>query len=564
MYEQDQSTPVSAITAAPITDLPAPSLPVADLPAPSVPVADLPVPPVAAPAPPVWPPAPAVGEPLRPTIAVWQLLLIVAGLCAVVAGAVVLLAGGPQAASTVKVPIELRGWPGGPHGVLPVVRVSIDGGPPVPVLLDTGSTGLNILAKDVPAQAHLAPLAPFSESWGGGNLTTAREAQATISIAGVSTTRQVPIGLVQSVSCLPGLHHCMRWAEPGVDGILGIRMDPRFALTNPLASLPAPYSQSWSVSLSSTSGTLALGASIPAHPTASFPLLGLSPADLSLPPGLIPAQPNGSSSSLSTEVALPGSGVTSYVTGMPTMCWRLGRSGTRVCVPTLFDTGSTDTVLFSKRGGLPTRVIPAGKPLTAWTSSTDAAPLWSLTTGSAASENLVLTDGHAVALMDAGIAPFYAFNVTYDNVHRRMYLSPGAGVAGGSLWRRSADAVCSTFTARAKTALEHGPHASPTATLAHHRAADAFYLKTWGRWSLKADEAFARLDLPPALRPVMARALAADRAASRMMIRVAPTILRSRTARQLTRGLEAFQRRYTADEAPWEKALERLKIAGCG
>src|SRR6185312_2348802 len=132
--------------------------------------------------------------------------------------------------------------------------------------------------------------------------------------------------------------------------------------------------------------------------------------------------------------------------------------------------------------------------------------------------------------------------VTYDNVHRRMYLSPGAGVAGGSLWRRSADAVCSTFTARAKTALEHGPHASPTATLAHHRAADAFYLKTWGRWSLKADEAFARLDLPPALRPVMARALAADRAASRMMIRVAPTILRSRTARQLTRGLEAFQR----------------------
>jgi hypothetical protein len=40
-----------------------------------------------------------------------------------------------------------------------------------------------------------------------------------------------------------------------------------------------------------------------------------------------------------------------------------------------------------------------------------------------------------------------------------MYLSRGAGVAGGSLWRRSADAVCSTYTAKATAAIKSQPQA---------------------------------------------------------------------------------------------------------
>ncbi|HEY6522796.1 MAG TPA: hypothetical protein VIY10_03450 [Solirubrobacteraceae bacterium] len=561
MYEEQHLTPVPADAATHTAGSPPPPVPVwppvatttADSPPPTVPLS----PPAVAKAP----------EPPRPSIAVWQLLLIIAAVGAVVAAVVVIRSGGGQATSPLKVPIELRGWPGGPGGVLPIVRVRIGGGPPVPVMLDTGSTGLAILAKDLPAESHTVLSAPFTESWGGGSVTTGQSALAGITIAGVSTTHPIGIGVVQSVGCLPGMRRCIPWVEHGVDGVLGIRVDPGSALTNPLAGLPRPYSQRWSVGLSSTSGTLDLGAPIPAHPRAAFSLSGVAPADPNLPSGIVPSppQPGVAPSASPTAVAQPSSaGVLSDVTGLSTMCWQVGRRARRLCIPTVFDTGSTETVLFSARGASPTRVLGAGRSLTAWgPSATDATPLWSLTSGSAKSENVVLTDSHGLALMDTGIAAFYAFDITYDAAHGRMYLSQGAGVAGGSLWRRSADALCSTYTAKANAAIKAGPQAGATATLGEKKRADAYNLRTWGTWSLKADDAFARLDLPPATKPVMAHALESDRGASRMMLRFARAVPGYRTADALTRALARFQVRYNATESGWETALERLKIAGC-
>jgi hypothetical protein len=78
--------------------------------------------------------APAVvdtpaAQPTGPTILVWQLLLIILGVGGLITAAVVVLTsgGGPASAlsstaAPLKIPIELRGWPGGPRGVLPVVR----------------------------------------------------------------------------------------------------------------------------------------------------------------------------------------------------------------------------------------------------------------------------------------------------------------------------------------------------------------------------------------------------------------------------------------------------------
>jgi hypothetical protein len=505
-------------------------------------------------------------EPSRPSIAVWQLLLIISAVGALIAAVVVIRSGGGQIASPLKVPIELRGWPGGPSGVLPIVRVRVGDGPPVPVVLDTGSTGLAILAKDLPAESHALPVGRFMEGWGGGSVTRGEAALAGVSIAGVSTTRQLSIGLVQSVGCLPGLRHCIKWVPPGVDGILGIRVNPRSLLTNPLAGLPRPYSQSWSVGLSSTNGTLELGAPIPAHPTAMFALSGVAPAAPSLPSGLVPSptQPATPPSSSLTSLSQPGtSGVLTDTTGLATMCWQVSRRARRLCVPTLLDTGSTDTVLFSRRGGPPTRVLAVGRSLTGWSSAADATPLWSFTSGSDRSENVVLTDDHRLALMDTGIAAFYAFNVTYDAGRGRMYLTPGAGMAGGSSWRQSANTVCSTYNAKANTAIKAGPQAGATSTLAQRKRADVFSLSSWGSWSLKADDAFARLDLPPATRPLMAHALQSDRTASRMMVRFAHAVPRYHTNGALTRALARFYNRYKAAESGWETALESLKIAGC-
>lgn len=233
---------------------------------------------------------------------------------------------------------------------------------------------LTILTKDLPAESH---------------------------------ARQMSIGLVRSVGCLPGMRHCIPWVVHGVDGVLGIRVNPRSVRTSPLAGLPRPYSQSWSVGLSSTSGTLELGAPIPAHPTAAFSLSGIVAADPSLPAGLVPspAKPATAPSSSLSSLSQPGSsGVLTDTTGLATMCWQVSRRARRLCVPTLLDTGSTDTVLFSGRGGPPTRVLAAGRSLTGWSSAADATPSWSFTGGSDRSENVVLADDHSLALMDTGIA----------------------------------------------------------------------------------------------------------------------------------------------------------------
>lgn len=207
----------------------------------------------------------------------------------------------------------------------------------------------------------------FSESWGSGNLTHASAALAEVSVDGVSTTRRITIGLVHSTGGVPGVHRCGAWIGHGIDGVLGIRADPASGLTNPLAALPARYTQSWSVSLSSSGGTLELAAPIPAHPTAAFALSGVAPGDSIPTSGTVPtpARPAGASTSSVTALSQPGSsGVSMETTGSSTMCWQVARDAHRLCVPTVFDTGSTDAVLFSRSGGPPTRVLPAGKAIT--------------------------------------------------------------------------------------------------------------------------------------------------------------------------------------------------------
>jgi hypothetical protein len=560
MYEEHQFAPV--VTSTP-TQAPELAPPESAPPSPWTAREVAPPPPLPAPesAPPPQLPAP---QPTGPTILVWQLLLIIMAVGALITAIVVLRSRGTPPASAVKIPIELRGWPGGPQGVLPVVRVRIGDGPPLPVLLDTGSTGLAILAKDLPAGGGAVPLGPFTESFGGGSVIHGDGTLADVSIDGVSTTRKITIGSVRSAGCVHGAPHCVAWIAHGLVGVLGIRADPGSGLTNPLAALPRRYTHSWSVGLSSTSGTLELGAPIPTHPTASFPLLGVLPGDSSPAAGTAPSLAQAAGAVPPTSLAEPGaSGVDMEIAGLSLMCWQVARHAPRDCVPTVFDTGSTDTVLFSRSGAPPTHVVRAGKPITGWSPSAGTTPLWSFTSGAVQSDNVVLTDGHRLALMDTGIAAFYAYTVTYDVGHGQMYLTPGVGMAGNSAWRQSAAAVCSSFTKRAGAAIKAGPHAGPTATLAQTLRAETHYLKEWGRWSLKTDDALAGVDLPPALRPAMALALQSDRGGARMMLRFAATVPRYRTMPALKDALTAFGRSFKAAESGWEWGLARMKIPGC-
>ncbi|HTU96147.1 MAG TPA: hypothetical protein VMF14_09940 [Solirubrobacteraceae bacterium] len=490
-------------------------------------------------------------------------LAIIAVAAAVLAVIAIARPSAPHVAP-VRVPIELRGWPGGPTGVLPVVRVRIGDSRPVPVLLDTGSTGLVILAKDLPAGSHAIKLGNLTEKWGGGNVTQGRQALARVTVGGLTTSQPVAMGIVDSTTCLATSPHCGSWLEPGVDGILGVRIDPQFSLTNPLTSLPGGHGTAWSIALGPTRGTLELGAPIPADPTASFSLAGSS-AISSLPPGLVPAPtqpqlpPDGGLTGVS---GAPAPGPAADAAGLPTMCWLIG-AGRRTCVPTAFDTGSTNAALFSATAAAPSAELPGGETVTAWRSANDTTPLWSFTSGSSRSDDLVLTSGGDLALMDTGIGAYFRFDITYDAADRRMYLNRSAALAGEAQWRRSAVAVCTRFNTAARTALAAGPTAGPGATLAQTERAYVNYQSVWGRLSLQADDAFAKLRLPAALRSQWAAAIASDRAGSRTLLQVARVISGAPTKAVLTRTIASFQRRYTVAESGWERVMARVKLFGC-
>jgi hypothetical protein len=350
-----------------------------------------------------------------------------------------------------------------------------------------------------------------------------------------------------------------------VDGILGIRLDSQTIETNPLLNLPSPYSQSWSIALSGLKGHLELGAPVPAHPIASFSAQGaaLAPGATTSVPGQTPPSPRTPPASSLSAYAEPSPSPLANAADLPRLCWQVRVGSPRACVPTLFDTGSTDAVLFSRNSAPPIHLLPAGVPVTGWSSAADHAPLWSFTSGTSASEDLVLTNGAGLALMDTGIAPFYSFTFTYDAAHARMYLARADRDAGKPAWRRSAEALCRQGLTAAETRVRATPPEGVRATLSERELAFIGYLTTWGRMSLRLDDAFARLQPPAALGPLWARAVTSDRRASRMMLQYAPAVARVRTAESFVQGVIQFQKRYRRAEAGWEAMMKRVKLAGC-
>ncbi len=475
-------------------------------------------------------------RPRLPGIDAGHLIAVIVLVVAVLALLIVARSKGAHPQAPVDVPIELRGWPGGPAGVMPIVRVRIGDGPPIPVVLDTGSTGLMVLAGKVPSGSHVWPMGDeLTETWGGGAVTRGRRTLADVTIGGIATTAPVIIGLVNAAGCIGGGSACVPWlGHAKVDGILGIRLASQGIIANPLLSLPAPYGQSWRIALSGLSGTLELGAAVPRHPVAA-----LSASTHPSPSPLVNAA------------------------DLPTLCWRVRVRAPRACVPTLFDTGSTDAVLFSHSSAPPLHLLPAGVPVTGSTPAGDHAPLWNFTSGTSASEDLVLTNGAGLSLMDTGIAPFYSFNFTYDAAQARTYLTRADPDAGEPAWRRGAEALCRQGLAVAETQLHPLLPDGQRATLAERKQAFINYLNTWGRMSLRLDDAFARLQPPAALSGLWGRGLASDRRASQTMLQSVAGFARVATSPAFVQEVRDFEKRYIRAEAGWETMMKQVKLAGC-
>jgi hypothetical protein len=180
--------------------------------------------------------------------------------------------GGPD---VVVVPIAIRDSPKNHSAAEAIVYVRVGDSRRIPVLLDTGSTGLSVLAGAVGTTGSAAFSASdrvVSQVYEDGVETQQTLASAPIQIGSLRSARAVQFGIITQTGCVAADPNCPA-LPPGVDGILGVGLaNETVAAANPLLSLPAPFSRSWRISLSNRDGSLTLGAPAPSQPVVVMPL----------------------------------------------------------------------------------------------------------------------------------------------------------------------------------------------------------------------------------------------------------------------------------------------------
>ncbi len=239
----------------------------------------------------------------------------------------------------------------------PLVMVSVGGGPAVPVLLDTGSSPLMLAAGAAGPGVHdtgrTGAVHYGSQKSPSVNY---KEANAVVSFPGtdITTPKPIKVGIVNENATtresLSGAY--------GAQGIMGIALggaSPKMPdLLSVLTQLGAPYSDGYTVALSSHAGTVTLGAP---KPTASSVVLPLTKANGTYPDGR-----------------------QAWERGV-NLCWQAGPAHS--CGPVTVDTGAPTGAVYAS-GRVPQQngmVAPGthvtlsapngGPPLEDWTVSSD-------------------------------------------------------------------------------------------------------------------------------------------------------------------------------------------------
>lgn len=215
------------------------------------------------------------------------------------------------------VPVRMATIPGTSNGRRALVDVSVGGGPQVPVMLDTGSQGLRLDPGAIGPEAR--PTDIHDQATGPTPVridSVGVQASVTIGTGQHSVTTASPV-LVGSITSAAD---AQSWTSVGARGILGIGLTPtgvRTPLRSPLAQLPPPHSDGYTLSLpddGSTDGALSLGRPARSAHTLVLPMLDQTPTH-----GI-------------AEIAV-------------TLCWTIAEN--RTCGPTLLDTGDPSMLVSS-------------------------------------------------------------------------------------------------------------------------------------------------------------------------------------------------------------------------
>jgi hypothetical protein len=324
--------------------------------------------------------------------------------------AVFTLVGGLSIAGTahavpanIAVPITVTTSANG--GAQTFVKVKVGNSAALPVLLDTGSSGLHIFANKVPTGAGSGvsvTSTPANITYAGGHRFVGVVANAKVTIGSAQTSRSVPVALVNTASCIPSKPTCPAQGgiagmeRHGIDGVLGIGLSTsKGPVASPILGMAGSLGTRWSIHLGATSGTLLLGASLRVSRTATIPMRRT---------GSFESHP------LWADNALR-------------LCIHVSNVST--CAPSLFDTGTEAMQLQGPTfAGLPTVLgtrVASGLLLT-FALPGASKSFWSFTTGSSRSKNLVvLRDGGT--FVNLGVQGYCTFTVSYDDTNGVVILS---------------------------------------------------------------------------------------------------------------------------------------------
>jgi hypothetical protein len=328
-------------------------------------------------------------------------LLILAGVC-----------GTSEASAAARlpatVPVVVLGGQGAPQGARPTVEVRVGNSNPVPVLLDTGSSGLHIFDTAVNTGTGSGVTLSSQASnitYSGGQRFTGVVADAVVTIGSYATRMPVSFAYVERAFCLASKPTCPAsggipgFAQSGAYGILGIGTQSSSAgIVSPILGMPGSLGRKWSLHLVGGSGTLTLGARLPAARSATT----------------IQMRQIGSSagSALWADSSLP-------------LCVSVGRVS--ACVPGLFDSGTyTMQISGSVLGKAPTVAgtdhVVAGTPVSV-TLNGASTPFWSFTAGTTKSEDLVTVKTGKRPFVNTGVQAFYNYTITYNDTSGQLRLS---------------------------------------------------------------------------------------------------------------------------------------------
>jgi hypothetical protein len=332
-------------------------------------------------------------------------LVVWFGMCAWPVGA---NAQGTAVSKPVAVPVRIVGGQGTIQGARPTVEVRVGNSAAVPVILDTGSSGLRIFATAVrtgPKSGVSVSTTPSNITYAGGHRFTGVVATSVITIGSQRTAKPVQFGLVQNAFCIPRKPKCPAaqgmagFEKSGGFGILGIgTQSSGGGIVSPLFGMPGSLSNSWSLHMKALSGQLTLGALTPPASTvaATLPMKQI---------GTSGGHPLWADSRLS-------------------LCLTIGTA--QGCAPTLLDSGTYSMQLYGQpfaqvptigltvKGGIAVSVNAAGAPH----------PFWQFSTGTVKSEDLVTLRGVTRSFINTGVQAFFDFTVTHNDLQGTVLLVP--------------------------------------------------------------------------------------------------------------------------------------------